>query len=209
MLRPVTQADGQHTHWPNVGCVVVGIIVSGARSHTLPCVDIGRWSWAGQERYPGFCLTLVHRRDPRTVAQALGAHTLTVLTLAEAEYRFPIGAAGALLRLGTSHTWTYCFEDRAPIANREPAIARLSAGTRLLQVTKSGDGMTVLRDVVDGRNAAASLQARLDTIPADCLRIVAALAVVAAETGIELDRATLDGPLDTAYSTLSEPAFLR
>lgn len=169
-------------------------------------VNIGRWSWAGQERYPGFCLTLVHQRDPRTVAQALGADTLSVLTLAEAEHRFPIGNPGALLRLGTYRNWTFCFEDRAPIANREPAIARLSAGTRLLQVTKSGDGMTVIRDVFDGQNADTFDPV---TVPAGCPRIVAALAVTGAETGIELDRAALEGPLETAFSTLSEPAFLR
>lgn len=184
-------------------------------------MDIERWSWAGQERYPGFCLTLVHQRDPRTVAQSLGARTLTVLTLAEAEHQFPISDPGALLRLGPSGSWTFCFEDRAPIANREPAIARLSAGTRLLQVTKSGDGMTVVRDVVDGRNveifepAAASagtgtaLRGRVDAVPATYPRIVAALAVVGAEAGTELDRTTLDGPLETAFSTLREPAFLR
>ncbi|TNH22725.1 hypothetical protein FHG89_28720 [Micromonospora orduensis] len=53
-------------------------------------MNIGRWSWAGQERYPGFCPALVRKRDPRTEAQALGAETLTVLTLAEAEHQFPM-----------------------------------------------------------------------------------------------------------------------
>lgn len=179
-------------------------------------MDIGRWAWAGQERHPGFCLTLVRQREPRTVAQALAAPTLTVLTLAEAEHQYPISNPGALLRLGTSSSdWTFCFEDRAPIANREPAIARLSAGTRLLQVTKSGDGMTVIRDVVDGQDAETSvgvgtaLQRRVDAVPATYPRIVAALAVVGAQAGVELDRAALDGPLETAFSTLSEPAFLR
>jgi hypothetical protein len=148
------------------------------------------------------------------MAQSLGAQTLTLVTLAEAENRFPITSPGALLRLGTAGDWTFCFEDRAPIANREPAIARLSAGTRLLQVTKSGDGMTVIRDVTDGRNtetsdAAARLQDRVDAVPATHPRIVAALAVAGREAGIELDRATLDGPLETAFSTLREPAFLR
>ena len=114
-------------------------------------VDFERWAWAGQDRYPGFCLTLVNERTPQTVAEALGAGTLSVMTLAEAEHHFPISSPGTLLRLGTSGNWTFCFEDRAPIANREPAIARLSAGTRLLQVTKSGDGMTVMRNVVDGQ----------------------------------------------------------
>jgi hypothetical protein len=184
-------------------------------------VDCERWAWAGQDRYPGFCLTLVHERTPQAVAEALGAGTLSVLTLAEAEHRFPISSPGALLRLGTSGNWTFCFEDRAPIANRAPAIARLSAGTRLLQITKSGDGMTVMRDVVDGRQleafepstAAASggtaLRLRVDSVPAGYPRIVAALATAADETGIGLDRATLEGPLATAWSTLREPAILR
>jgi hypothetical protein len=184
-------------------------------------VDFERWAWAGQERYPGFCLTLVRERTPRAVAETLGADTLSVMTPAEAEHRFPISSPGALLRLGTSGDWTFCFEDRAPIANREPAIARLAAGTRLLQVTKSGDGMTVMRDVVDGRKvemfeatgaadgAGPTLQLRVASVPATRPRIVAALATAGDETGIVLDRATLDGPLATALSTLREPALLR
>jgi hypothetical protein len=143
------------------------------------------------------------------------------MTLAEAEQQFPISSPGALLRLGASGNWTFCFEDRAPIANREPAIARLSAGTRLLQITKSGDGMTVMRDVVDGRKVEAfeptasavgggtALRLRVESVPATCPRIVAALAIAGEETGVELDRETLDGPLATALSTLREPAILR
>ena len=184
-------------------------------------MDFERWAWAGQDRYPGFCLTLVHERSPQAVAEALGAGTLTVLTLAEAEHQFPISSPGALLRLGASGGWTFCFEDRAPIANRGPAIARLSAGTRLLQITKSGDGMTVMRHVVDGRQLEAfepgpaaagggtTLRLRVASVPAGYPRIVAALATAADETGIELDRATLEGPLATALSTLREPAILR
>ena len=184
-------------------------------------MDFERWAWAGQDRFPGFCLTLVHERTPQAVAEALGADTLSVMTLAEAEHQFPISNPGTLLRLGTSGNWTFCFEDRAPIANREPAIARLSAGTRLLQVTKSGDGMVIMRDVVDGQkmetfepaaavaSGGATLRARVDSVPATYPRIVAALATAGDETGIELDRAVLDGPLATALSTLREPAILR
>ncbi|MEV4706846.1 DUF6461 domain-containing protein [Actinoplanes sp. NPDC049316] len=183
-------------------------------------MDIERWAWAGQERYPGFCLSFVRDREPAAVAAALGAGSTAVMTLAEAEQAHPISERGALLRLGDRGPWTFCFEDRAPIANRAPAIARLSQDTRLLQVTKSGDGMVIVRDVVDGRKvemfepgtaprAGASLHPRIAALAGKHPAIVAALAVVGDEAGVDLDRDTLEGPLATAWSTLNEPAVRR
>lgn len=183
-------------------------------------MDIEKWAWAGQERYPGFCLTFVRDREPATVAAALGAGSLSVITLAEAGQAHPISSPGALLRLGTAGTWTFCFEDRAPIANRAPAIARLSQGTRLLQVTKSGDGMVIVRDVVDGRKVElfepggavyvdGPLRARTAALAAANPPIVAALAAVGDTVGTDLDRAILESPLPTALSTLNEPAVRR
>ncbi|GGO16851.1 hypothetical protein [Micromonospora parathelypteridis] len=180
-------------------------------------MDIERWAWAGQERFPGFCFTFVQDRDPGTVAAAVGADSLTVLTLIEAEEAHPISKPGALLRFGTYGQGVFCFEDRAPIANREPAITRLAQGTRLLQVTKSGDGMVVVREVVDGRKVQlfepgeavyvdGPLRPRVAALLPEHSRIVAALAVVADEVGADLDRATLDGPLATALSMLNERA---
>ncbi|MET7671141.1 DUF6461 domain-containing protein [Micromonospora luteifusca] len=180
-------------------------------------MDIKQWTWAGEERFPGFCVTFVQDRDPATVAAALGADSLTVLTLIEADQNHPISRPGALLRLGTYGRWVFCFEDRAPIANRARAITRLAQGTRLLQVTKSGDGMVIVRDVVDGRNVEVfepggavyvdgPLRSRVAGLLPEQSRIVAALAVVGDEVGADLDRATLEGPLATALSTLNEPA---
>ncbi|MBM7490103.1 hypothetical protein JOD64_001325 [Micromonospora luteifusca] len=180
-------------------------------------MDVEQWTWAGQERFPGFCFTFVQDRDPATVAAALGADCLTVLTLIEAEQAHPISRPGALLRLGAYGRWVFCFEDRAPIANRAPAITRLAQGTRLVQVTKSGDGMVIVRDVVDGRNIEmfepggavyvdGPLRPRVAALLPEQSRIVAALAVVGDEVGADLDRATLDGPLATALSMLNEPA---
>lgn len=125
-----------------------------------------------------------------------------------------------MLRLEAYGDGVFCFEDRAPIANRAPAIARLSQGTRLLQVTKSGDGMVIVRDVVDGRTVelfqpgtatrgAVMLQPRVEALLPAHPPIVAALAVVGDEVGADLDRGTLNGPLATALSTLTEPAIRR
>lgn len=180
-------------------------------------MDVRQWAWAGKDRYPGFCLTFVKDREPATVAAQLGADVLRELTLAEAEQAHPISAPGALLRLGAYPEGVFCFEDRAPIANRAGAIACLSRGTRLLQVTKSGDGMVIVRDVVDGRTAElfepggavyadGPLRPRTAPLLAAHSRIVAALAVVADEAGADLGRATLEGRLGTALSMRDEPA---
>ena len=180
-------------------------------------MDVRQWAWAGQDRYPGFCLTFVRGRTPATVAAQLGADVLRELTLAEAEQAHPISAPGALLRLGAYDGGVFCFEDRAPIANRTWAITQLSHGTRLLQVTKSGDGMVIVRDVVDGRTAElfepggavyadGPLRPRVAPVLAAHPRVIAALAVVADEAGVDLERATLEGRLPTALSLVDEPA---
>ena len=93
-------------------------------------MDLERWAWAGQERYPGFCLTFIRDREPGAVAAALGADSLSVMTPADAEQAYPISRPGALLRLGAYGKWVFCFEDRAPIANRAPAIARVPGRQR-------------------------------------------------------------------------------
>jgi hypothetical protein len=183
-------------------------------------VDTQQWTWAGQDRYPGFCLSLVEDRKPDQVAAALGADALRVMTLADADQRYPISEPGALLRLGVQGRWTFCFEDRAPIATRGPAIARLSQGTRLVQVVKSGDGMVIVRDMVDKAQVElfepggavytdGPLRSRVAKALGSGPAIVVALAVVAGEIAPDLDRATLEGPLATALSTLNEPAILR
>ncbi|MEU7750301.1 hypothetical protein [Micromonospora sp. NPDC049171] len=92
-------------------------------------MDVEQWRWAGQERFAGFCLTFVQNREPAAVAASLGADSLTLMTLAEAEQAHPISGPGALIRLGAFGNWVFCFEDRAPIANRTSAITRLSEGT--------------------------------------------------------------------------------
>ncbi|MEU7586884.1 hypothetical protein AB0A95_11340 [Micromonospora sp. NPDC049230] len=183
-------------------------------------MGVEQWRWAGQERFAGFCLTFLLNREPAAVAASLGADSLTLMTLAEAERAYPISRPGALLRLGAFDNWVFCFEDRAPIANRTPAILRLSKDTRMLQLSRSGDGMVVVRDVVDGRTMEmfepggavyvdGPLRPRIAALLPAHSRIVAALAVVGDEVGANLDRATLDGRLATALSPLNEPAGRR
>ncbi|MEV1286919.1 DUF6461 domain-containing protein [Micromonospora sp. NPDC049679] len=155
-------------------------------------MNVEQWTWAGQEHYAGFCLTFVQDQEPAAVAAALGADPPTLMTMAEAKQAYPIDKPGALLRLGAFGNWVFCFEDRAPIANRPPAITRLSQGTRMLQVTKSGDGMVIVRDVVDGRKVEmfepggavyvdGPLRPRIAALLPANSRIVAALAVVGDE----------------------------
>ncbi|MEU4680936.1 DUF6461 domain-containing protein [Micromonospora sp. NPDC023737] len=183
-------------------------------------MNVEQWMWAGQERFAGFCLTFIRDREVAAVAAALGASSPTVMTLAEAEQAYPITRPGALLRLGMYDNWVFCFEDRAPIANRGPATMRLSQGTRMLQVTKSGDGMVIVRDVIDGQKVEmfepngsvyvdGLLRLRIAALLPTYPSIVAALAVVGDEVGADLDRATLEGPLATALSTRNEPAGRR
>ncbi|MEU7750302.1 hypothetical protein [Micromonospora sp. NPDC049171] len=90
----------------------------------------------------------------------------------------------------------------------------------MLQVVKSGDGMVIVRDVVDGRTMEmfepggavyvdGPLRPRVAALLPVTSRIVAALAVVGDEVGANLDRATLDGLLATALSRHNEPAGRR
>lgn len=188
-----------------------------------------RWAWAADSRYPGFCLTFVEDRTPAAVVTALGADPalLEVLTGPEAELAYPITEPGSLLRCGPAGRWTFCYEDRAPVANRPPAIARLSAGTAILQVAKGGDGMTIVRHVADGGTvelfeplpgATATGDGPYQLLPLvervlatrpGITGTVAALHVVGARVGVVLDREVLDGPLPTAITTLAEPAAPR
>jgi hypothetical protein len=184
------------------------------------------WAWAADGRHPGFCLTFVRQRAPLDIVTILGAdpNKAAMHTGAEAEAAHPITRPGSLLRCGTLGAWAYCYEDRAPVANRPAAVHRLSADTEVLQVTKGGDGMNLVEHVVDTRSIELFEPAKRTTVRGDgphrllalteqllanhpdLSRLVAALHVVGEQIGGTLDRNTLDGPLLTAVTTTVEPA---
>jgi len=184
------------------------------------------WAWATQSRYPGFCLSFVRDRDPATVAELLGGGPLETMTGDEAVRAFPPSRRGALLRCGTVPGWAYCYEEYQPVAFQRSLAQRLSAGTELVQVLKSGDGMTIARRMVDGRQteqfeprrgAASRGEGPAVLLPQAERRLagqpgtsglVAALQAVGEHVGAILSRQELDGPLPTTFSTYVEPDLI-
>ncbi|MCM4084647.1 DUF6461 domain-containing protein [Paractinoplanes hotanensis] len=182
------------------------------------------WAWAAQSYYPGFCLTFVRERDPAAVANMLGGGPLETMTAAEADMAFPLSLRGSLLRCGTVTSWAYCYEDRAPVAFQPSLYQRLSEGTELVQVIKSGDGMRIARRVVNGQqteqfeprqgadnrgSGPAILLPHLEhllTANPNMSMLVAVLQAVGRHVGAVLTRDVLDGPLATTFSTHTETA---
>jgi hypothetical protein len=181
------------------------------------------WAWATQSRYPGFCLSFVRDRDPATVAELLGGGPLETMTVEEAVRVFPPSRRGALLRCGTVPGWAYCYEDYEPVGFQRSLLQRLSAGTEVVQILKSGDGMTIARRMVDGRQTeqfeprrgAASrgdgpavllprVERTLSNQPGTS-GLLAALHAVGEHVGTVISRQELDGPLPTTFSTFVEP----
>lgn len=177
-----------------------------------------QWAWAAQDRYPGYCVTFLRDREPATIPALLDADEPSTMTLAEAEQAYPITKPGSLLRCGRVGAWAFCFEDRVPIANRPLAIARLSQGTTLVQVTRGGDGMNIVQHLVDGRKieyfepsqaatprgegpfVLAPAVAQIRASNATTSGLVAALTAVGNHVGAAIDRHILDGPLHTALT---------
>ncbi|WP_305788707.1 DUF6461 domain-containing protein [Symbioplanes lichenis] len=180
------------------------------------------WAWVTESWYPGFCLTFVRDRDPATVAERLGGGAPVVMTVEQTGDVYPPHQRGSLLRLGTVPGWTYCYEDRAPVAFLPTLLHRLSAGTEVIQVVKGGDGMNIARRLSDGRlleqfepgrTATAAgpdlLLPRVERLLSDqpgTSPLLATLTAVSELIGAAVDRETLDGPLLTAFSTFTEPA---
>ncbi len=189
---------------------------------TFSGVNIERWAWAGEDRYPGFCLTFVRDRTPAVVAGGLGGGRLEVMDAEEAVRLHPVTVAGSLLRCGTVPGWAVCYEERAAVAFHPSLLARLSAGTELVQVLRGGDGMNIVRRVVGGleteqfepgRGARsrgegpAVLLPRVERILGDhagMTGLVAAVMAAGEHVGAALDRGTLDGPLPTTLTTFAE-----
>ncbi|MDQ1295856.1 MAG: hypothetical protein QG608_3743 [Actinomycetota bacterium] len=180
------------------------------------------WAWVTQSWYPGFCLTFVRDRDPATVADQLGGGPLELMTIEQTGRAVPPSLPGSLLRCGTVPGWTYCYEDRTPIASQPAALARLSAGTQVVQLLKSGDGLNLVQHSRDGqlveqfepRPAAESrgagpplLLPRVHTIlstqPATS-RILAAAQAVGEVVGSVIGPHLLDGPMLTTHSIRAE-----
>nr|WP_221381973.1 DUF6461 domain-containing protein [Actinoplanes polyasparticus] len=177
------------------------------------------WAWATHDDNPGFCLTFVRDRDPATVAHLLGGGPPQSMTREDATHTYPLTLPGSVLRLGATETWTYCYEDRAPTASRKALRERLSDGTDVVQVVKSGDGMTIARRLNNGRTLEqfepGPTAAPRGDHPAILLelvnraltdrphtgRLAAALHAAGEYVGAVVTRQDLDGPLPTSYST--------
>ncbi|MDY7084463.1 MAG: DUF6461 domain-containing protein [Actinomycetota bacterium] len=177
------------------------------------------WAWATHDDNPGFCLTFVRERDPATVADLLGGEVPQTMTREDTTHAYPLALPGSVLRLGAAGSWTYCYEDRAPTASRSPLCERLSVGTEVVQVLKSGDGMNIVRRLHDGATleqfepgpAAAprgdhpavllELVNRVLTEHPAISRLAAALHAAGDHVGAVVTRDDLDGPLPTSYST--------
>ena len=177
-----------------------------------------RWTWISRFTSTGFALTLAEGRSPEALLLSFGVDPgeADMLTLAGAGEEF--GAEYPVIRAGDLDDWGFAFEEFGQKGGDETAILALSEGTKVASVFRGGDGTSVFTYAENGQLVCAfdPLMAswRRGVDPdrfADTMRavgidpggstrsgtdpIVAALTLVTVELGVQIDYASIEGPL--------------
>lgn len=180
----------------------------------------GAWEWAEDPRIPGFCITFTRDRTPEAVLAAYGADVrqASVLIMEDTADAFALSVGGTLLRAGMLGRWAFCYENLEPEGFKEGVQNRLSAETETLELFQGGGGLVTFTHLCDQRKIECfepgnprtlrgdgphrfshAVQEVLDAATAPLTPSHAGLQVIGRYIGASLDRATLEGPLLTAF----------
>ncbi|WP_274562441.1 DUF6461 domain-containing protein [Streptomyces spiramyceticus] len=115
------------------------------------------WEWTNDYDDLGLCITFTRSRSSEDVFRAYGAPPGTARLLTEHEEltAVPDGEMGAVLRVGFSGEWVFCFETPTMSGGNPATLTDLAVGTETLAVTDSGDGMTDFNYFKDGQLVSA------------------------------------------------------
>jgi hypothetical protein len=183
--------------------------------------DPGIWGWTSDLGRLGFTVTFTLGRDPDDVLRRYGADLGRTehLDRQQAWAKFPPNYGGAQLRAGMLGGWGFCFEEAGVEGMKTRTLAGLSADTETLSISAAGDRSTFiyLKDA-EGIEAFepglpytlrgdephkfwAETQKILDRpgLATPMLPAHATLQAIAKYIRALLDRATLEGPLLTAF----------
>ena len=183
--------------------------------------DPGVWSWTGDFGRRGFTVTFSLGRTPEDVLTQYGADPgqAEVLSRDGAWIRYPPNIGGAQLRVGTLGRWGFCFEEAGFEGFKARTLSGLSADTETISLftspdtssfiyLKDGEGVEAFepglpetlrgdhpckfwaatQKIMDGGSSAAPVQP-----------IYAVMQAITKHIRGPLDRATLVGPLLTAF----------
>ncbi|MFH8485278.1 DUF6461 domain-containing protein [Streptomyces longisporoflavus] len=177
------------------------------------------WNWVAEPRYASFCLVFARTKTADNVLEVYGAdpEAAVHMTLKESLAAFPYQDVEVLLRVGHLGDWTFCYEDRRLLGNTGEVRTALSWGCETISLHKGGDGTKYFERMEDCRRLelfeprrpsdvrgegpfvfSALVHDKLSAAGPNTLGMSALTMVLTERLGLELDRATLDGPLLTA-----------
>lgn len=180
--------------------------------------DPGVWSWTGDFGRLGFTVTFSLGRTPEDVLSLYGAEASRAETLSRdgAWIRYPPNIGGAQLRAGTLGRWGFCFEEAGFEGFKARTLSALSADTETISFftspatssfiyLKDSEGVEAfepgLPDTLRGDGPCkfwADTQKIIERAP-QTPPIHAVMQAITKHVRGPLDRATLVGPLLTAF----------
>ncbi len=183
--------------------------------------DPGVWSWTGDFGRLGFTVTFSLGRTPEDVLSLYGADSRRVERLSRdgAWIRYPPNIGGAQLRAGTLGRWGFCFEEAGFEGFKARTLSALSADTETISFFTSPETSSFIY-LKDSEGIEAFEPGRPETLRggqpckfwAETQKIMdrgnqatpisathAVLQVITKHIRGPLDRATLEGPLLTAF----------